>query len=107
MAFYELRQYKILPGKMVAWLKVMEEKMIPFQMAKGCIISASFRGESDETLYFWIRRFENEAEPERIYRDIYQSDHWKNVIAPKLDALRDPTGRIVKRVVPTKLSTAQ
>ena len=30
MAFYELRQYKILPGKMDDWLKLMEEKIILF-----------------------------------------------------------------------------
>ena len=30
MAFCELRQYKILPGKMDDWLKLMEEKIILF-----------------------------------------------------------------------------
>ena len=30
MAFYELRQYKVRPGKMAEWLKVMEEEIIPF-----------------------------------------------------------------------------
>ena len=24
MAFYELRQYKVLPGKMDAWVKIMD-----------------------------------------------------------------------------------
>ena len=31
MAFYELRQYKVRPGKMAEWLKVMEEEIIPFR----------------------------------------------------------------------------
>ena len=32
MAFYELRQYKIKPGKMEEWLKIMEGEIIPFQV---------------------------------------------------------------------------
>ena len=47
MAFYELRQYKVLPGKMDEWLKVMEEEIIPFQVSKGMVITGSFRGETD------------------------------------------------------------
>ena len=35
MAFYELRQYKVRPGRMQEWLKVMEEEIIPFQVAKA------------------------------------------------------------------------
>jgi len=44
MAFYELRQYKVRPGKMAEWLKIMEEEIIPFQVAKGMVITGSFRG---------------------------------------------------------------
>ena len=48
MAFYELRQYKIKPGKMSEWLEFMEDKIIPFQVSKGAVISASFKGETDD-----------------------------------------------------------
>jgi len=41
MAFYELRQYKVRPGKMQEWLKVMEQEIIPFQVAKGMVITGS------------------------------------------------------------------
>jgi hypothetical protein len=57
MAFYELRQYSIRPGKMEAWIKCMEEEIIPFQVAKGMVITGS-----DDSVYVWMRRFENEAE---------------------------------------------
>ena len=33
--FYELRQYTIVPGKMDAWVRVMEEEILPFQVACG------------------------------------------------------------------------
>src|SRR5262249_26549924 len=51
MAFYELRQYKVRPGKMDAWVKIMEEEIIPFQVSKGLVICGSFRGETDDSVY--------------------------------------------------------
>ena len=41
MAFYELRQYKILPGKMDDWVRMMEDEIIPFQVAQGMVITGS------------------------------------------------------------------
>ena len=38
MAFYELRQYFVRPGKMNEWVKIMEEEIIPFQVSKGMVI---------------------------------------------------------------------
>ena len=107
MAFYELRQYKIKPGKMEAWLKLMEGDIIPFQVAKGAVITGSFRGETDASVYVWIRRFESEAERERIYKDIYESEFWKTTIAPQVGELIDRPAINVQRIVPTRLSAAQ
>ena len=67
MAFYELRQYFVLPGKMDEWVKIMEEEIIPFQVSKGMVICGSFRGETDESAYIWLRRFNSEAEREALY----------------------------------------
>ncbi|MBS0243013.1 MAG: NIPSNAP family protein [Proteobacteria bacterium] len=103
-AFYELRQYKIRPGKMEAWLKLMENEIIPFQVSKGAIITASFRGETDESVYVWMRRFESEAERERLYKAVYESDHWKNVISPQVGELIDRAAINVQRIVPTRMS---
>lgn len=60
--FYELRQYKIQPGKMDEWIALMEEEIIPFQVSKGMVIAGSFRGETDDTVYVWLRRFRSEEE---------------------------------------------
>ena len=43
--FLELRQYKILPGKMDEWVEFMEGTIIPFQVARGMVITGSYRGE--------------------------------------------------------------
>ena len=50
MAFYELRQYKVLPGKMDERVRIMEQEIIPFQTSNGMVISCSFRGETDDSV---------------------------------------------------------
>lgn len=107
MAFYELRQYKVQPGKMAEWLECMEKEIIPFMVGKGMVITGSFRGETDDSMYIWIRRFESEEQRAKLYEDVYQSDTWKNTIAPKIPALLDRSGTVVQRIVPTKASVAQ
>ncbi len=107
MIFYELRQYPIRPGKMTEWLDFMENKIIPFQVSKGMVICGSFQGEEDETVYIWIRRFESEADRERLYEAVYQSDYWKNEIAPNVGDLIDRDGIQVQRICPTRMSTMQ
>src|SRR5438105_6211005 len=107
MAFYELRQYKVRPGKMQEWLKIMEEEIIPFQVANGMVITGSFRGETDESVYVWMRRFESEAQRETLYKAVYESDHWKKEIAPRIPDLLDREKMVVTRITPTTRSTAQ
>jgi hypothetical protein len=107
MAFYELRQYKVRPGKMQEWLKVMEEEIIPFQVAKGMVITGSYRGETDDSVYVWMRRFESEAQREALYKAVYESDHWKKEIAPRIPDLLDREKMVITRIVPTTRSTAQ
>ena len=89
MAFFELRQYRMRPGQRDAWVKLMEEEIVPFQTSKGMVICAMFCGEEDKDLYVWIRRFESEAERERLYEAVYQTDHWKNDIGPRVGDLID------------------
>jgi len=107
MAFYELRQYKVLPGKLDAWVRIMEEEIIPFQVSKGMVICGSFRGETDESVYVWIRRFESEAQREALYKEVYESDYWKTKIAPRVPDCLDRPHNVVTRIVPTPRSPVQ
>jgi hypothetical protein len=107
MAFYELRQYKILPGKMDEWIRLMEDEIIPFQVSKGMVITGSFRHEEDETVYIWMRRFESEEQRKTLYAAVYESDFWKNDISPRIPTLMDRSAIDVKRILPTALSNAQ
>jgi len=98
MAFYELRQYKVLPGKIDEWVRIMEQEIIPFQVSKGMVICGSFRGETDDSVYVWLRRFESEAEREAQYKAVYESDHWKNEIAPRVpECERQPKRALPRR----------
>ena len=107
MAFFELRQYKIQPGKMDEWVRIMEEQIIPFQVSKGMVICGSYRGETDESCYVWIRRFESEAQREALYKAVYESDWWKTNIAPKVPEYLDRPNNHVQRIVATPRSPVQ
>ena len=82
MAFYELRRYTIRPGKMEEWIEYMEGTIIPFQVSKGMVITGSYRGEEDDSVYFWTRRFESEEHRKELYAAVYESDFWRDEVAP-------------------------
>ena len=107
MAFYELRQYKVRPGQLEAWVKMMEEEIIPFQVSKGMVITGSFYGETDPTIYVWTRRFESEEQRVALYAAVYESDHWKTQLAPRVPEYLDRSGMVITRIVPTSKSTVQ
>lgn len=107
MAFYELRQYHINPGRMDEWVAFMEGTIIPFQVSKGMVITGSYRGEEDDSVYVWTRRFESEAQREALYEAVYQSDYWKNDVSPKVGELIDRSKIKVQRIVPTPKSVVQ
>lgn len=104
MAIFELRQYRALPGQRENWVRFMEEVIIPFQASKGMLIVASYTAEQEDDLYVWIRRFEDEADRQRLYAAVYESDEWKNVIAPQVPGMLDRSKIVVTRLVPTSKS---
>jgi hypothetical protein len=103
---YELRQYHIRPGKQAEWVRLMEEEIIPFQVGKGMVILASFAGE-DESVYVWLRRFKDEEERVRLYEAVYQSEHWRTNIGPRIPALMDREQMKITRLHPTPKSPLQ
>jgi hypothetical protein len=101
---FELRQYRLRPGCRDAWVRLMEETIIPFQSSQGMVIVGSFVAEEEPDLYVWIRRFEDEQDRERLYEAVYQSDHWKDAIAPRVTELLDREQITVTRLNPTAKS---
>ena len=104
---YELRMYRVKKGKMKQWLKLMDDEIMPFQVSQGMVIPAGFTAPKEKDLYVWLRRFKNEADRKRLYRRVYESDHWKKVLAPKIDAVLDVPSIVVTQLVPTPRSVLQ
>ena len=105
--FLELREYRIKGGKREEWIKLMEEKIIPFQVSKGLVVIGSFIALDEPDLYVWIRRFESEEEAERLYKEVYESDYWKNQIKPEADTMLDRENIRNLRLKATRLSVIQ
>ena len=105
--FFELRQYTATPGNRDALVKIMEEDVIPFQTKCGMVILGSYVDEETPDGYVWIRRFTDEAGREQLYKDVYQSDFWKNDIGPRIIPLIIREQINVRRLVATPRSPMQ
>jgi len=105
--FFELRQYRVKPGQGNAWVRLMEEEIIPFLIAQGMVLTGSFVGEQEEDLYVWIRRFESEEAREALYAKVYQSDRWQNDLSPRVGDMLDREKTVVTRLVATPRSVVQ
>ena len=120
-SFFELRIYKVNPGKMEEWVELMEKVILPFQTSKGMVVHGSFIEKSfdqfslndgyremnrDENRnnYIWIRRFQNEAHKEKLYKDVYESEEWVNDIGPKVANLIDRNSIKIHNLTSTELS---
>ena len=105
--FFELRQYRTFPGKRDEWVKYMEEVIMPFQIAKGMVIVASFVGQEEDDLYIWIRRFDSEEQRVALYKAVYETDTWKNEIGPHVGTLLDRPRMVITRLEATPKSVIQ
>ena len=120
-AFFELRIYQVLPGKMQEWLNFMEDTIIPYQVKNGMVIHGSFvmdssdefsiqngerimNSETKGNTYVWIRRFENKEHKEKLYKAVYESADWMNDIGPKVATLIDRNSIAVHNLTSTELS---
>ena len=105
--FFELREYRTLPGQRENWVKFMEEEIIPFQVSKGMTILGSFVGEEEDDLYIWVRRFDSEEQRERLYEAVYESEYWANEVAPRIPDMMDRSKIVVRRIEATPRSVIQ
>ncbi len=88
---FELRQYPLRPGQREAFVKFMDEEIIPFQLSRGMCILGSFVDEENDR-YVWIRRFADEAEREGLYAAVYDNDYWREQVSPRVGEMIDRDG---------------
>ena len=105
--FFELREYRTMPGQRENWVKFMEEEIIPFQVSKGMTILGSFVGEEEDDLYIWVRRFDSEEQREKLYEAVYESEYWVNEVAPRIPGMMDRSKIVVRRIEATPRSVIQ
>lgn len=105
--FFELREYRTLPGQRENWVRFMEEEIIPFQVSKGMTILGSFVGEEEDDLYIWVRRFDSEEQREKLYEAVYESEYWANKVAPRIPDMMDRSKIVVRRIEATPRSVIQ
>jgi len=101
---FELRQYRTKPGQREKWAKFMDDVIIPYQSSKGMVVIGSWSGEAEEDLYVWIRRFDNEEERARLYKEVYENDYWQKEISPQVGEMIDRSKTVVSRMTPTPKS---
>lgn len=102
---YEIREYTLFDASMMpAWLKLMEEEILPYQYSQGMMPVACFIDRDDPKKYIWIRVFANEAEKKTIYKNTYENPQWTEVIKPKAEKLLDQTTIKVHNVHPVTRS---
>ena len=95
---YEFREYTCLPGKRDAWVTYMHEVVVPFQTSKGVVVIGMWTSETNPDVYYWMRRFQDEAERVRIYDAVYKNVTWVNDIGPVVGTFIDRSKIVVTRM---------
>lgn len=103
-AFYELRQYRVRDGQRERWVAFMEEKIIPFQTARGMTIVGSWIDPAQPDLYVWMRRFESEEQRKALYAAVYEDPLWASEFRPAIGEMLDREKIVVTRLEATRKS---
>jgi hypothetical protein len=106
MPLVELRQYRALPGQRENWVRFMHEVIVPFQTSKGMKILGMWVGEQEDDLFVWLREFESEEERVRLYAEVYESDYWKNEVAPKVPEMLERGKAVITRMNTVEVASA-
>ncbi len=101
---FELRRYEAQPGKRDELVEIMDNEVIPFQAGQGMAVLGSWVDEENPDVYVWLRRFDSEEDRKALYTKVYESDHWKQHLAPQFPAILRRESIQVTRLVPTRSS---
>ena len=101
---FELRICRTRRRQRASSVRFFEEELIPYQLSKGMVVVGSVVGEQDEDQYVWMRRFDSEEDRVRLYQAVYETEHWKNTLSPRVGELIDREQIQVIRLQPTPKS---
>lgn len=68
-------------------MQYMEDVIIPIHVAADVTVVATFTDLDDDDGFVWIRAFPDESARKDAYRAIYESDHWRTNVSPRVREL--------------------
>jgi hypothetical protein len=63
-------------------------------------IIGTWIAEEEDDLFVWMRQFESEAERERLYKEVYESEEWKERIGPPIRDMLERGKAVITRLLP-------
>ncbi len=100
--FYEIRTEHARAGFGAELAQYMDETVVPLHRQMGMTVVGSFTGLDDEDSFVWIRRFEDDADRERVLDAVHGHPRCATV-ADTVAALVDRAESTV-RLAPTARS---
>jgi hypothetical protein len=82
----EVRTYRIKPGLREEFIEFFETRAVPAQRAHGMKILGPLIDLEDPDKFVWLRSYPSLEERERMKRDFYEGEVWKN----ELEAIAMP-----------------
>ena len=82
----EVRSYRITPGRREEFLEFFEKRSIPALQSHGMKVVGPFVDLENPNKFVWLRCFPSLEERDRMKKEFYEGDLWKN----ELEAIAMP-----------------
>jgi len=82
----EVRSYRIKPGRRDEFIKLFESRAVPALRAYGMKVQGPLLDVENPNKFVWLRSFPSIKERDRLKKEFYESDLWKN----ELEAIAMP-----------------
>jgi hypothetical protein len=86
-------------------VRFFHEHIDQLQKSMGMVIHGQWIAEHEDDRFVWFLQFESEPERVRLYAEVYESDHWKNDVAPHIPAMLDRERMVITRLEPATVVT--
>lgn len=95
----EIRRYEIAPGRRDEFVGFFDEEVVPEMRKVGMQILGQFVSIGDDTVFYFLRAFDDEEQREAQTAAFYESAVWLDKLKER--ALEMETGWKVEVVTPT------
>ncbi len=98
----ELREYQIKPGKLTAFLQLMNDTILPYQRQQGMniVFTSHWQDEQGVDWFIWQRRYRDETHRQQLFEQVY-NPWWIEHVRPRVFELIEADGVRVRLLTPT------